>query len=68
LKLRRLSVPKEPAPCVDQELYDVREVLQRWLEPFFGFFKVLTTNGHTDDDRLVSNWRRTTSRPTTSGF
>jgi hypothetical protein len=37
-------------PCtfiVDDDLYEIHEVLQRWREPFFEFFKVLTTNGQT---------------------
>jgi hypothetical protein len=36
-------------PCTflfDEELYDVQEVLQRWREPFYEFFKVVTTNSH----------------------
>jgi hypothetical protein len=35
-------------PCsfiVDEQLYIVQEVLQRWYEPSLSFFKVLTTDG-----------------------
>jgi hypothetical protein len=37
-------------PCTflaDEQLYDVQEVLQRWREHFFDFFKVRTTSGQT---------------------
>jgi hypothetical protein len=35
-------------PCtflIEEDLYDIHEVIQRWREPFFEFFKVRTTNG-----------------------
>jgi hypothetical protein len=35
-------------PCsfiVDEDLYVIQEVLQRWYEPSLSFFKVLTTDG-----------------------